>query len=99
MEGTGSGLQPVAVADGCLHWPGQALLGGAEGGIELVPVWLAKDKDVDIADRPLAEGLVTEMIRQAPAIDEQPPAPGELPVRVNPFDLALFLLCTAVEGA
>jgi hypothetical protein len=54
VEGAGSRLQPVGVADGGLYRPGQALLGGAEGGIELVPVGFVEDKHVDVPYRPLA---------------------------------------------
>jgi len=44
----------------------------------------------EFADRAVTGDLADEMIRQSPAIDEPPPAPGELPTRVNPFDLALY---------
>lgn len=36
-----------------LHRPGQALFGGAEDGIELVPVRFAEDKHIDIPYRTL----------------------------------------------
>jgi hypothetical protein len=37
-----------AVADGGLHRPAQALLGGAECGVELVAVWFAEDEQIDV---------------------------------------------------
>lgn len=54
MKGAGSRLQPGAVADCCLDWPGQALLSCAEGGIELVSVRFAEYEHVDVPYRPLA---------------------------------------------
>ena len=54
MEGAGSRLQPGGVTDRWLYRPGQALLGGAEGGIELVPVRFAENEHVDVPDRALA---------------------------------------------
>jgi hypothetical protein len=42
------------------------------------------------ASRRLSDELVRAMIRQSPAVDADPPEPGELPDRVSPFDLALY---------
>jgi hypothetical protein len=42
------------------------------------------------ASRRLPDELVRAMIRQSPAVDADPPDPGELPDRVSPFDLALY---------
>jgi len=33
-----------------LDRPGQALLGCAEGGVELIAVWFAEDKHIDFPD-------------------------------------------------
>jgi hypothetical protein len=41
--------------------------------------------------RPLARDLEDALIRLSPAVDMHVPPPGELPERVNPFDLALYL--------
>ena len=43
------------------------------------------------ADAPLAAGLVDAIISQSPAVDAPITAPGEIPGRVSPFDLALYL--------
>ena len=42
------------------------------------------------AARRLPDDLVRAIIRQSPAVDADPPASGELPVRVSPFDMALY---------
>jgi len=41
-------------------------------------------------DRPLTADLADEIIRQSRAVDQPVPARGQLPARVNPFDLALY---------
>jgi hypothetical protein len=44
----------------------------------------------EFAERPLPAELADAMIRQSPATDAPVPAPGQLPERVSPFDLALY---------
>jgi hypothetical protein len=62
---------------GGLHWPGQALLGNAEGGVELVAVRVAEDEQVDVAYRALS-GLAVV-----------PSGPGSVDVgRSDPADVA-----------